>query len=576
LATSRLPFLRSFLLSVFLLAGIARGAEPEFARTAVVSDELKVSIAAGDLIFLFARPLPGEGIEQFVVRFSDEPRTRQKILELNRKPGMSRGESFFRVPYDLLSDNYKKIAIRALFPDDRFSENGWSHLVAAPAGAPESFWRVAEWFTGDGANYPAVKSASGAVSLQTEKGQKLTIPTALLLPGFRDSVVSHEISGPPPLSFDKDAEGAFALYRLQKGEALYSAVVVRFTGLVFAEEVNAEAEKIARRSGIADVHAIPVGFPVKIPRDDLLPDYRPENDPKRVEYERSKLEASQFVNRLRAHDLKGVTVVLDAGHGGRDTGALVSGVAESRYVYDIASRVSELLTRNTRARVVMTVVDPGVKGIPAKDRLLPSPTARVMTNPPYPIDDSVAGVHLRWYLCNSLYKSFLSKGGEPSQFLFLSIHADSLHPSVRGAMVYIPGEKFVSNSFGKRGGVYEARREFRQAPRVSFSRREKLEAEGISRDFAEKLVKNFEDEQLPVHTFHPIRENVIRGGRQWIPAVLRYNQIPARALLEVCNLNNEEDLGLIQSRKYRERVARGVVEAISAFYDGGRRPSRKS
>src|SRR5256885_11217725 len=34
--------------------------------------------------------------------------------------------------------------------------------------------------------------------------------------------------------------------------------------------------------------------------------------------------------------------------------------------------------------------------------------------------------------------------------VFLSIHADSLHPSLRGAMIYIPGERYVQGSYEKR------------------------------------------------------------------------------------------------------------------------------
>ena len=191
-----------------------------------------------------------------------------------------------------------------------------------------------------------------------------------------------------------------------------------------------------------------------------------------------------------------------------------------------------------------------------------------MTTPPYPIDDTVAGVHLRWYLSNSLLRSVVAHGGDAAHVVFLSLHADSLHPSVRGAMVYIPGEKYLKESFGKQGAIYEARREYRQSPKVSFSRRERLEAEGVSRGLAEKIIGAFRRDELPVHAFHPIRESVIRSGRQWVPAVIRYNEVPARALLEVCNLNNGEDLALIQTRKYRESVARGIVAALSSFYDG--------
>jgi N-acetylmuramoyl-L-alanine amidase len=556
------------LAAMLVAAAAAAGDEPEFVKTAVVSPELKVSIARGDLVYLFAKPLPGESVAAFAARFSEEPKTQEKILALNHRESVGTAGVFLRVPYELLSDNYKKIAMQALFPGDSGHPESWTHVVAAPSGTPESLWRIAEWFTGDGARYAEIRRANALASLETEKGQKLDIPSSLLLPGFRSEALAAESAALPALSYGADASGKYALYRLQKGEALYSAVVVRFTGLVHAEDVNAEAAKVAQRSGIADVRAIPVGFAVKIPREDLLPEYRPPDDPARREHERSLLETAQFVNRIRATDLKGVTVVLDPGHGGRDTGALVDGVAEARYVYDITMRIADLLRRHTKAKVVCTVEDGAGTGIPDHDRLAASSGGRVMTTPPYPIEDTVAGVHLRWYLSNALLRTAVRRGGDRSHVVFLSIHADSLHPSVRGTMVYIPGESLLKSSFGKSGAVYEARREYRQEPRVSFSRRERLESEGVSRQLAEAIVASFRRDRLAVHAFNPIRQSVIRSGREWVPAVIRYNAIPARVLLEVCNLNNPEDHDLIQTRSYRENVARGVIEALSAFYSG--------
>ena len=574
----RLRRSRPRLATVALLAALASGArpvppaeksdEPRFARTVVISGELKVGIAEGDLVYLFAKPLPGEGITAFARRFSEDAATEKKILALNRKASVLRAGVFVRVPYDLLSGNYKKIAMQALFPDDSASSSGWVHVVRGPAGSPESLWRIAEWFTGDGANYSRIRKENDHASLETEIGEQFRIPSTLLLPPFRSAAAAREEPGPPPLQYGRDGQGAYATYRLRKGEALYSSVVVRFTGLVHAEDVNAEAARIARRSGVADVRSIPVGVEIRIPQPDLLPEYRPADDPERVEYERSRLEASQFVNRVRAVDLSGVTILLDAGHGGRDTGALVGGVAEARYAYDIVERIAALLKKNTKAKVVLTVEDAEVSGVADQDELAVSTGGRVMTSPPYPIDDSVPGVHLRWYLANAVLKSAVARGAEPSRIVFLSIHADSLHPSVRGAMVYVPGEKFLDGSFGKSGSVYQARREYREGPRVSFSRRERLEAEGVSRQLAEKIVGALQRDSLPVHPYNPIRENVIRGGRKWVPAVIRYNRIPARVLLEVCNLNNEEDRSLLQTRRYREKVARSVVEALTAFYDG--------
>ena len=57
---------------------------------------------------------------------------------------------------------------------------------------------------------------------------------------------------------------------------------------------------------------------------------------------------------MQATDLSGVHVIIDAGHGGVDTGAVVGGLWESTYVYDIACRIRANLERHTRATVWMT------------------------------------------------------------------------------------------------------------------------------------------------------------------------------------------------------------------------------
>ncbi len=536
-------------------------------KTVVVSPELHVSIGEGDEVTLSARPLPGEGLDAFVQRFTEDRKTKKEILSQNEGVKLLRKDVFVRVPYRLLSDNYRRIAIEALFPEDTTDARGWIHRVRALTGKPESLWRIAEWFTGDGANYREIRSENGVESLQTARGQEVRIPLKLLLPTFRDAAQAAA-EAPVPLEFGRDEKGRYAIYRLERGEALYSAVVVRLTGRVHAEDVNAKAAEIAERSGIPDVHAIPVGYAVKIPVEDLSPEFRPRDDPARIEEEKARLEATQVVNRVRAANLAGVTFVIDAGHGGRDTGAIVDGVEEAGHVYDIACRVERLLKRHTRAQVFATVRRRGPCGDGRSDAVLSSRNARVMTTPPYDLDDPIAGVNFRWYLANSLLRQVEDRGGSEDRTVFVSLHADSLHPAVRGLMVYIPGEKYLKSSFGKDGELYRTRREVREAPRVRFSRREGMKAEGVSRQFAEKIVSAFRNLGLPLHAFQPIRRNVIRGGRQWVPAILRYNRIPARVLVEVCNLNNPDDRRLLVTRSYREKVAQAIVSGLSEFYRG--------
>jgi N-acetylmuramoyl-L-alanine amidase len=508
-------------------------------------------------------------VDAFVKRLTDDPKTKKEILAGNGGLRQVRRGGFVRVPYRLLSDNYRKVAIGALFPEDRPTPAGWEHRVAALTGKPESLWRIAEWFTGDGAHYREIRAAGAIPSLETTKGQAVRVPASLLTQGFREAAAAAAPAAESPaLEFSGDARGPYAVYRLKKGEALYSAVVARFTGRVHAEDVNAKAAEIAERSGIADVHAIPVGFAIKIPIADLTPEFRPRDDPERIEEEKSKLEASQFSNTVRSAGLAGVTIVLDAGHGGRDTGAIVDGLEEAAYVYDIACRVERLVKSRTRARLVPTVARDRPCSGGATDAVADSRTARVLTTPPYPIEDAAIGVNFRWYLANAVLKGSRKNGSGEDRTVFLSLHADSLHPAVRGAMVYVPGEKFLNGSFGKAGEPYASRREVRDAPRVSFSRRERIQAEGVSRDFAERIVGAFRAADLPLHAFEPIRRNVIRGGREWVPAILRYNRIPARVLVEVCNLNNPDDRKLLRTREYRERVAGALVRALVDFYGG--------
>ena len=51
-----------------------------------------------------------------------------------------------------------------------------------------------------------------------------------------------------------------------------------------------------------------------------------------------------------------------------------------------------------------------------------------------------------------------------------------------------------------------------------------------------------------------------------MPAVLRYNSVPAQVLLEVCNLANSDDRALIQTRAFRQQVAERIVQGIVDYY----------
>ncbi len=542
-------------------------------------------------LYLEAQPLEGEGLFAFCRRLTGSTAALKEIERLNRRPRRLLAGTHYRVPYGRLSADLQLGVVRALFPQDRAEPQGWLHVAGG-----ESVLRMAEWFTGSRNGAAAIRAANQLRGNAVRAGTKVRIPAKLLRPIFRAAAPSKastidqsgaglgETSGPVAagdatpsvdpedevsLEYGEDAQGRFALYRLRGGEALYSAVVVRFTGRDHADDVNSLAKVIAERSGIADVTNIPIGYPIKVPFDYLLPQYLPESDPRRLEWEVERKLADQFRNPVRATALAGVTVVLDAGHGGADVGASRSGVWESVYVYDVVLRIQRALEARTRAHVELTTRD-GNHLRPIDQDVLPySRQHEVLTTPPYPISDATTGVHLRWYLANSIYRHHASKN-DGDRIVFVSVHADSLHPSLRGATAYVPNVAGMAGTFGKSGSVFAARREYREQPRVRFSLGDRQKSVGRSRDLADRVIRAFRARGLEVHPFQPVRDRIFRGRRAWVPAVLRYNEIPAKMLLEICNIANSDDRHLLQTRQFREQIAEAVVDGILAYFGEGR------
>ncbi len=520
-----------------------------------LDDSTDVYLTASQEIFLKVTPHRGDGYYHISQRYTGSKANAVAIKKLNGdRKQVLRGFSL-TIPFDLLSDVWKASALKALYPGDRRVQRGWSHEVLN-----ESLWRIAEWFTGDGKNYKLLREFNELATLNTKPGQTIVIPNALLIRSLRGVALPQE-------SQDLEYKDQYALYKLKKGEALYTSVVVRFTGNVSAQDVNELAMEYARESGITDVTRIPVGYPIRIPYDDLLPQYLPEDHPRRLEWEEKILETADIATKIQAADLTGIHVILDSGHGGVDTGAIVGGVWESTYAYDILCRIKNLLESNTAAKVYPTILDEKRKyTIPDSDRLSQHKEQVLLTKPRYRLGNVKTGVNLRWYLANDIYRTIVKEGGDPEKVVFLSIHADALHPTIRGATAYIPGANYYDGSWGKGSGSYAQYDEVKRASSVSLSRDERLKYEALSRAFSRYLVENFTRSDLAVHKYGPIRESIVRRRRQWVPAVIRYNLVPTRILFEICNLNNEDDRKLLLTSDFRQAVAEAIVKSIMDYY----------
>lgn len=510
----------------------------------------------------------GETLEDIARRMMQDPTRWEMLRPLQPAPPAEKAKAYARIPYEELKDSYKYLTIARLFPEDSLRGEFWIHPVGRsriPVAA-ESLWHLALWLTGDGRNFEALAKLNGLRDLTPVSGRTIRIPRTLLSSVFAAPIPTAE----GELTFGTDEQGEYAAYSLKKGQAIYSSVVIRFTGLLEADEVNEMATIVARRTGIEDVRSLAVGYRVKIPREYVLPEFLPPGDLRRIEYELNRREVAQFRNAAVSRHLEGVTVILDAGHGGRDIGAARNGVWESDYVYDILCRIKLKLEKETAAQVLTTLKDSQHAFRVFQSRRIPlNQSEVVLTTPPFRLSSSApsgVGVNLRWYLANSYLRSLRKKGVEQDKVVFASIHADSLHPTVRGTMIYVPGQQYRKGTYGFSGPHYRRRKEVKEQVYVSFTREQRLKAEGLSREFASHVLKSLRNRGVRIHPYQPVRDRVIRKRRPWVPAVLRCNLATVQILLEACNINNPEDAKLLTDPAYRQLVADAFVDALLGYY----------
>ena len=477
-----------------------------------------------------------------------------------------------QIPYRSLNNATQRAAIAVLFPDDYWSAQGWVHFVryGPESGGGETLWSIAEWFMGKGNLYRTIRTANNKRNNTLYNGEKILIPKQFLLQAFvnksdKPSYIGMTVDN---LTYKSDSQGGYAVYKLKRGETLYSDVVGQFTSRTENEDVRAAVETIASRSGIRNPNRVDVGQEVQIPLELLASRYRPYGDPGRTRFDASNRSVEVKPSRVHATELDGVYVILDAGHGGRDPGKMGrANTQEDDYVYDIMCRVKRLLETRTRARTITTIIDKSSGYTPIdRDSIKRDSDEYLLTRPEYANTNAKVSVHLRWYLANSRYRELLRKGVKPENVVFTSFHADSRWSAMRGSMVYYPSAYHCRGRYGKSGSVYNKYAEVREKRNVNFSQRDRLKAQQESKRFADEIIKGLRRKNVAIHKSEPVRWVVHRSGSEYVPAILRYNEVPKRVLIEMVNLNNSTDCVRIKSWKFRERVAEAYVDSLVKLY----------
>ncbi|MDZ7405456.1 MAG: N-acetylmuramoyl-L-alanine amidase [candidate division KSB1 bacterium] len=401
---------------------------------------------------------------------------------------------------------------------------------------------------------PAV-SPSRSDASKTSSGDVVSRPP---VSGDRQNIapsLSH-----PELTFQKNAAGEReAVYHLKKGEALYSAVVVRFTGRVDADEVNAIAQKLLEYNGIGDATKITAGTPIRIPARFLDEEILRGKTPAAIN--RSASPSRPRSARPGRQPRSELHVILDAGHGGSDPGTIVRGWVEDEIAYDLMLRIKRGL-QERGVKVYSTVRDKQtgdrIDGLLANNR-----DEYVKVTPEYYMADSRVALNLRIYLIEDLYRWMLRRGIPAENIFMISIHLDHLHPALGGAMAYYPGAAERASQFKAGGSIYRYYQESRLET-IHFNRRESENAEDASKAFALDLIENFRRARIPVHDYQPVRSYVYRRDHKWTPGIIRYSRVPVSILLEAANLSNRNDLGRIRSASFRQGLAEVVVRTIMA------------
>ncbi|MBI2425470.1 MAG: N-acetylmuramoyl-L-alanine amidase [Candidatus Hydrogenedentes bacterium] len=377
------------------------------------------------------------------------------------------------------------------------------------------------------------------------------------------------------LTYGTDAQGPYASYRLKKKEAIYTNVVLRFTGALGHDDVLRAANEILARNGLKDAHNIDAGFPIKIPLAMLTDQYQPPGSEARMRSASVKQEINAVrESRKEARDLQGVVIVLDPGHGGRDQGTAndARGLYEDELTYDIVCRIKVLLETETKARVYVTVKDES-QGYRVNDnkRFVHDSDEVLLTTPHYPNDQtSTVSANLRWYLANDIYREEKAKGTKEENMIFLSLHCDKLYEKLRGTMVYIPGAgNRKDNESPPPGSVYAQYEEARKYRAISTTKDRRKRDEIASYEFADTLLRTLDaSPHIKVHdSGEPIRRYIVRsGGRRILPAVLRNTLIPAKVLVETANLGNAEDSDRLSNPQWRQWYAEAVADALKQHF----------
>ena len=383
----------------------------------------------------------------------------------------------------------------------------------------------------DGAQGSGAQGSGAAVAIAAETASRdgttrltLTLSKAIEARAFVMERPDRAVIDLPEVNFQLDGEtgklsgrkrdGAIASFRYGLFAPGRSRIVVDLAGPAVVEPI----ETMKTREG-----AVLVSIPFRKVDRDTFRKAAVAGDPSPAAAKAPPKVASM----TEAADTRPL-IVIDAGHGGTDPGAIAAtGVFEKDIVFGFAQSFAERLEQSGRYRLVMT-----------RDRDVFVPLAERVRI-----------------------------AREAKADLFISIHADSISaaPQVKGATIYTGSEK-ATDSESARLAERENRAdaaagtESGEGPADVADILQELtlrETRGFSAGFAGRLMGQLS----------PVMEMSPKPHREAGFKVLRSPDVPS-VLIELGYLSSKSDLEKLQSEEWRARVTGSMAKAVDLFFSG--------
>jgi len=267
-------------------------------------------------------------------------------------------------------------------------------------------------------------------------------------------------------------------------------------------------------SAVAATPVAPVSAPITIPsRKDSIP---ADTAPMATAARPTAQGSSTFVRTL---GLKVKTVVIDAGHGGHDTGSIgPTGFTEKELVLDVATRLKTLIESEIGCKVVLTRSD---------DTFVPLETRTAIAN-------------------------------QQDADLFISIHANSSPThSVRGVETY-----FLNFNSSKEALEIASREN-------AASERSIHELDTLLRKIALTDKVN-ESRELAQHVQTAMAKAKGTGpdrGIKQAPFVVLIGAIMPSILAEISFISNPDEEHVLRTPEYRQHIAESLLEGVRSYFD---------